>query len=87
MDILKELNSLKKKIDEAKQNKARKEGQYEELLKNLYTYNCKNINDAQILIESLLKEKEEKEIEIEKKLKKLIEDVDKIESKTDWDQM
>ena len=84
MDIIQKLNNLKKKIDDAKQNKARKEGQYEELIKTLHTYNCNDIEEAQLLIDSLIKEKEEKEKEIETRLKKLIEEVNRIENQTDW---
>ena len=86
MDLIQKLNNLKKKIEEAKQNKARKEGQYEELMKTLHVYNCNNIHDAELLIESILKEKKEKELKLEKGLKELMNTVNEIESKTEWNE-
>ena len=71
MEIIQKLNQFKKKIEEAKQKKARKEGQYEELMQTLKTFNCNSIEEAEKIIEETLQKKEEKEKLILSSLKKL----------------
>ena len=77
MDILQKLNSMKKKTDEAKQKKARKEGQYEELLKTLKSYNCNTIEEAEKVIRETMKDKEVKE-------KQLLQGIKELEENYDW---
>ena len=78
MDIIQKLNQLNKRIEEAKQKKARKEGQYEELLKSLAVYGCKTIEEAEAQVEKNLKILEEKE-------RQLQEGIEEIEKNYDWD--
>ena len=71
MDIVERLNKIKKQIDEAKNLKARTEGQYTELLESLKEYQCTSLEDAEILLKSLEKEKQDLNKEILEGLKEL----------------
>lgn len=76
MEIIQKLNQFKKKIEEAKQKKARKEGQYEELMQTLKTFNCDSIEEAEKVIEETLKKKQTKEKEILNSIEELEQDYD-----------
>ena len=77
MEIIQKLNTMKKKIEEAKQNKARKEGQYEELLKSLQKHGCNSVEEAQQLVKETLIEKQNKE-------QQLIDGIKELEKNFDW---
>lgn len=77
MDIIDRLNKIKKQIEDAKDQKARAEGQYAELLKSLKEYECNSLEDAKILVESLEKQKEKLD-------KEILDGLNELESSYDW---
>ena len=69
MNIIQQLSELKTKIDESKSKKANIEGKIESLHEELEKeFECKNMEDAEILLQKLESENKKEQIEIEKEI-------------------
>ena len=73
MNSVEQLNAMKNKIEKAKQDDAKLQGQSEELMKTLEGFGCSSIEEAEKLLEETQADLEAKQREFDEGVKELTE--------------